>query len=534
MIPTAPTLLFGLLFLCGLHEAHLSRLGRCAGHLCAFQAAVDSDGAVKECRNMNGELPRFSSEERILGRFKSLPSGFGGEYWLQGPHRKSEEAAEDVQTCPAVFLTPGQNVTMLWKPCRDKLSGVLCEFGHICNRLETPGDAQITYTLLGFVVTDSEEFPAGTTAVKRDVSSEPPASKHLCGLNWLPAPWRCEVLKGGCEFDCNRETDTCTCPEGHILHPNKISCIRDPCADCSQGCRQVGGSHTCECKAGFRLAQDGKSCLDVNECEEKNPCTAEGEECENIPGGFECGCKEDFVREDGECLNVTICSLCEQMDCQKISGVYQCVCGKGYRVSARDPTKCEQHCTERDCPARCEKDPEQEKKEMQQCYCPEGYVVDIRDGTSTCTDINECEHQSMCEHKCENLFGSYRCLCDEGFTLKDEYKCVPPVERDYESGSGSTESFPTPATRPASGHPATAALPSYIKTGSILGITLFLLLCLGLLCFLIQHSVRRCGKFELSSLKHPDIDIFYLQQVTTETYKRLSFDKQIKNDSQRL
>lgn len=531
MIPTTPTLFFGLLFLCGLKEAHLSRLGRCAGNLCAFQAVVDFDGAVTECKNMNGELPRFSSEERILDRFESLPDG---EYWLQRPDRKSEEAADDIQT--SVFVTPGQNFTMLWKPGRDKLSGFLCEFGVFCSRLQTPGDAQITYTTFGgFAVTDSEVIPEGTTAVKRKVSGEPPASKHLCNaMTWVPAPWNCEVLKGGCEFGCNRETNTCTCPEGHILHPNKISCTKHPCADCAQGCREVGGSHACKCNAGFRLAQDGKSCVDINECKEKDPCTAEGEECENTQGGFKCICKEDFVEEDGKCVDVSICSRCEQMNCQKISGVYQCVCGKGYRVSARDPTKCEQHCSERDCPARCERNPDQEKKDMQQCFCPNGYVLDISNKTATCTDINECEHQSMCDHKCENLYGAYRCSCNEGFTLKDGYKCVSKVERDDDDGSGSTESLPTPDTRSVSDNKYSTALPSYIKTGSILGITLFLLLCLGLLCFLIQHAARRCGKFELSSLKHPDIDIFYLQQVTTETYKRLSIDKQLKNDSQRL
>ncbi|XP_008301753.1 thrombomodulin-like [Stegastes partitus] len=532
MNPRTPTLLFCLFFLCRLEEALLSRLGYCAGDLCVFQAAVDFDGAVKECQESGGELLRFSSEENIL---ESIAGAFDGKYWLQRPDKKSEEAAEGIQTCPSVFVTPGLNVTVSWEPCRDKLNGFLCDFVRdgFCSRLQTLGGAQITYTTFsGLAVADSDAFPAGTTAVKRDADGEPPASKYLCSsANWLPAPWPCEVLNGGCEFNCSSETQTCTCPEGQILHPNNISCTKQPCADGAQGCLQVGAIHAPECPKGFRLAQDGKSCEDINECEEDDPCTAEGEECENTSGGFMCICQEDFVFEDGMCVNITICGLCEQMICPKIDGVYQCDCRKGFRVSPQDPTKCEQHCTERDCPAKCVKNPDQEKKNMQQCFCPDGYITDIGEGTAICTDINECENQIMCEHKCENLFGGYRCLCNESFKLQDGYKCVPLYEPD-EGGSGSTESFFTPASRPASGH--SAPLPSYIKTGSILGITLFLLLCLGLLCFLIRNAFRRCGKFQLSSLKHPDIDIFYLQQVTTETYKRLSFDKQFKNDSQRL
>uniref|UniRef100_A0A3B5AVN0 Thrombomodulin n=1 Tax=Stegastes partitus TaxID=144197 RepID=A0A3B5AVN0_9TELE len=299
----------------------------------------------------------------------------------------------------------------------------------------TLGGAQITYTTFsGLAVADSDAFPAGTTAVKRDADGEPPASKYLCSsANWLPAPWPCEVLNGGCEFNCSSETQTCTCPEGQILHPNNISCTKQPCADGAQGCLQVGAIHAPECPKGFRLAQDGKSCEDINECEEDDPCTAEGEECENTSGGFMCICQEDFVFEDGMCVNITICGLCEQMICPKIDG------------------------------------------NMQQCFCPDGYITDIGEGTI------------MCEHKCENLFGGYRCLCNESFKLQDGYKCVPLYEPD-EGGSGSTESFFTPASRPASGH--SAPLPSYIKTGSILGITLFLLLCLGLLCFLIRNAFR--------------------------------------------
>lgn len=519
MPPPAPVL--GLLLLCGLNGVLLSRTGRCSGDLCVFRSVLDFPGAEKECRSSNGQLVRFGSEEQILDRLRSL-SGSTGTFWLRKADRKSEEAAAGFRSCPAV--SAGLNVSVEWKSCSDQLSGFLCEFGDVCGRTQSSGGGQVTYTTYGgFTVTGSGPFPAGTTAEERDGGGGAPASKQICfSSRWMEAPWSCEILDGGCEFGCDRETNTCTCPEGRVLHPNQVSCSEDPCASCELGCVQVGGRSECRCGEGFRLDRDGRTCVDINECEDQDPCAAEGQECENFRGGFRCVCGEDFVWEDGGCVNVSICSLCEHMNCQKIRGVYRCVCRGGFRVSAEDPTKCEHHCSDRDCPARCEKNPEQEKKDMQQCFCPEGYILDIRDGTSTCTDINECESQAMCQHRCENLFGGFRCLCHEGFQLQGESRCVPLEEpgEDEEGGSGSTESFLPAASRPS------GPLPSYIKAGSILGITVFLLLLLVLLCFLVRNAVRRCGKFELPPLKRTDINIFYLQQVTTETYKRLSSDLQ--------
>uniref|UniRef100_A0AAQ5YZ01 EGF-like domain-containing protein n=1 Tax=Amphiprion ocellaris TaxID=80972 RepID=A0AAQ5YZ01_AMPOC len=407
MPPAAPAPLLGLVLLCGLKGVLLSRVGRCTGGLCVFRSVLDFNGAETDCRSSSGQLLSFSSEEQLLDRLQSL-SGFSGSFWLRRPDRKSEEAAEGFQTCPAVSV--GLNVSVEWTSCTDELSGFLCEFGDVCSQTQPSGGGQVTYTTFsGFTVTESESFPAGTTAEEREGGGGPPASKLLCfSSSWMEAPWSCEVLGGGCEFGCDNQTNTCTCPEGRMLHPNQVSCSEDPCSGCELGCLQVGGRYECRCREGFRLGQDGRSCVDINECEEKAPCSAEGQEC-------------------------------------------------------------------------------------------------------------------------ENLFGGYRCLCNEGFKLQDDFRCVPVEEpgEEEDGGSGSSESFLPAASRPSS------PLPSYIRTGSILGIAVFLLLSLGLICFLIRHAVRRCGKFELPPLKRPDINIFYLQQVTTETYKRLSFDKQLKNE-QRL
>lgn len=520
-------LLFCAVFL-WLGEAVLSKRGRCVGDLCVFQVPEDFETAEDACTESGAKLYTLSSG-KDAEKLSSVLHGLSGRYWVRITDRTSGEAAKDLRNCPSVSETMGRSVARGFKPCRDKVDGYLCQYGldDACKGVKIRGSEHVTYTTVtGFELIDTETFPPGTIAV--NVGKEYTLSKHLCfSTQWLQAPWKCEVFGGGCEHDCNVTTDTCLCPAGRKLHPNNVTCTAEPCAGCAERRQRTGDT----CKEGYRLAEDGKSCLDVNECEE-DPCITEGQECMNTPGDFECVCQEGFDEEDGVCVNVTICALCEHMNCQKINGKYKCVCRKGFKVSPIDPTKCDPHCTERDCPASCVSNHELEMKDMHQCHCPDGYIQDISNGTAICTDINECESQEMCDHGCENLFGGYRCLCLDGFKLEGESKCVRLEEEDEDYGSGSASPYLTPPSTPASVQPA--AVPSYIKTGSVLGITMFVLLCVLLLYFVVHNMAKRCGRFELSSFKSPDIDIFYLQQVTTETYKRLSFDKQIKNDSQRL
>ena len=41
-----------------------------------------------------------------------------------------------------------------------------------------------------------------------------------------------------------------------------------------------------------------------------------------------------------------------------------------------------------------------------------------------CIDINECSGFNGCSHICENLPGTYRCLCPEGYIIgADEREC---------------------------------------------------------------------------------------------------------------
>ncbi|XP_012714546.2 thrombomodulin [Fundulus heteroclitus] len=506
------------LFFCGLflQEAAASQRARCSGDLCLFQRSAGFNAAERECQESDGQLVQSGADDQMTA-LKRLMIDVSGRFWLHGG-----------PNCTAVSGGRGRNVTVLSEPCRSTLDGFLCLYdpSSVCSAVQSAGGNFVTYsTSRGFVVLDSETFPPGTLALVVPRNAHYPDSKYLCLSHWLQAPWTCEVLEGGCDHECNKTANTCMCPPAHSLHHNNISCA-EPTGVPSE----IQG-----CPRGYKLAADGRSCEDVNECAD-DPCIEEGEHCVNLDGGYDCRCADDFIEEDGRCVNISICSLCEHMKCDKISGVYQCVCNEGFRVSPRDPTMCERDC-QRECPAICNPNPDLEKKDMQQCFCPDNYILDIREGTATCYDIDECEAQAMCDHQCENLFGGFRCTCRKGYTLQGKEKCVrlqgaSEEEEGEEEASGSPPPILAPASTPISLQPA--AVPSYVKTGSVLGITVFLGLCVVLLVCVVRTAARRCGRLTLNSLKPRDIDIFYLQQITTETYKRLSFDKPFKNEPQRV
>ncbi|XP_051533065.1 epidermal growth factor-like protein 7 [Myxocyprinus asiaticus] len=58
------------------------------------------------------------------------------------------------------------------------------------------------------------------------------------------------------------------------------------------------------------------------------------------------------------------------------------------------------------------------------CACPKGWT-----GRDCQTDVDECKEGHRCSQKCVNTVGSYRCVCEDGFSLaEDELTClrIPP------------------------------------------------------------------------------------------------------------
>ncbi|XP_018619430.1 low-density lipoprotein receptor-related protein 4 [Scleropages formosus] len=60
---------------------------------------------------------------------------------------------------------------------------------------------------------------------------------------------------------------------------------------CSQKCQMTRGLVQCTCHTGYRLAEDGRSCDDVDECAEEGYCS---QGCTNAEGGFQCWCVQGY------------------------------------------------------------------------------------------------------------------------------------------------------------------------------------------------------------------------------------------------
>ncbi|KAG7254983.1 hypothetical protein CRUP_013100, partial [Coryphaenoides rupestris] len=127
-----------------------------------------------------------------------------------------------------------------------------------------------------------------------------------CGLTDVD---ECQVHNGGCQHKCinTRASFYCECNPGSRLHVDARTCLRqsqepprpvmmtplqDPCADqnggCMHECRVDGGRAHCDCKVGYLLAEDSKTCTDIDECETPQANCAHG--CHNTLGSYACVC----------------------------------------------------------------------------------------------------------------------------------------------------------------------------------------------------------------------------------------------------
>ncbi|NWR61042.1 VLDLR protein, partial [Bucorvus abyssinicus] len=105
-------------------------------------------------------------------------------------------------------------------------------------------------------------------------------SSYPCGLGaCLNASLVCDGRQ-----DCADGSDE----GGNCSVPCQRSCIH-LCYPSPQGPR-------CWCDSGYRLAEDGLSCTDINECLEqgKGACS---QMCLNVPGSYSCGCFPGYLLE---------------------------------------------------------------------------------------------------------------------------------------------------------------------------------------------------------------------------------------------
>lgn len=144
------------------------------------------------------------------------------------------------------------------------------------------------------------------------------------------------------------------CTEGLRLNNEEIRCIDvDECVEqpgiCDHICTNLWGSFKCDCRKGFSLHQDNRSCVDKNECEiyrERRPCM---DTCINIPGSYRCQCPEGykllygaFCQDIDECVTENKCIDPNEV-CVNTKGSYRChkiICPQNYERDINKKNRC--------------------------------------------------------------------------------------------------------------------------------------------------------------------------------------------------
>ncbi|XP_018328225.1 fibrillin-2 isoform X2 [Agrilus planipennis] len=256
----------------------------------------------------------------------------------------------------------------------------------------------------------------------------------------------------------------CQCKPGFKLSPAGYACIDiDECYEnpriCLNGrCSNVPGSYTCDCLPGFVESADKTFCIDLNECENTGMCT--NGKCVNMEGSFRCVCDSGFrLGPDGKhCVDIDECvqNPCQHGTCFNTPGSFRCECHSGFTLGP-DGRSCLD--TRRDMCYQQYKDglclnPSTVAVTKSSCCCCSVVTGQAMGWGTNCqpcplpgtdafdalcpsgpgltfdgNDINECVlSPNICQNgACENMIGTYRCICNPGFEVDETGKICTDI-----------------------------------------------------------------------------------------------------------
>ncbi|XP_008588550.1 PREDICTED: nephronectin isoform X1 [Galeopterus variegatus] len=155
-----------------------------------------------------------------------------------------------------------------------------------------------------------------------------------CGLKPRPCKHRCMNTYGSYK---------CYCLNGYMLMPDGScsSALTCSMANCQYGCDVVKGQIRCQCPSpGLRLAPDGRTCVDIDECATGRAFCPRFRQCVNTFGSYICKCHKGFdlmyIGGKYQCHDIDECSLgqyqCSSFArCYNVHGSYKCKCKDGYQ-----------------------------------------------------------------------------------------------------------------------------------------------------------------------------------------------------------
>ncbi|RDD39379.1 Mucin-like protein [Trichoplax sp. H2] len=121
-------------------------------------------------------------------------------------------------------------------------------------------------------------------------SNNPCQTNNICGIH------ACSIING---------QEVCECNNGYALNSAKECADINECAtnngNCQQVCINTIGSYQCSCNSGQELRPDGKSCVDLNECNLHTHDCDSTQLCQNTPTYYYCICRPGFTFINGRC-----------------------------------------------------------------------------------------------------------------------------------------------------------------------------------------------------------------------------------------